>query len=92
MISSLHVDNKKKYILILGEGLIQGLYSTTLTVEQKYLINFTQSRKKFSFSFHFNEANSSSLMALKLINSKQKTLKLMQSIMPRKHFKRLFSW
>ena len=70
MNSSLHVDNKK--------GPIQGLDGTTLAAEKKNLINFTQSRKKFSLSFHFNGVNSYSLMASKFINSKQKTLKLMQ--------------
>ena len=31
--SSVHVDNKKKDILILGEGPAQGLDDTTLTAE-----------------------------------------------------------
>ena len=39
--SSVHTDNKGKYILILGEGPIQGLYDFTLTAETKYPINFT---------------------------------------------------
>ena len=30
MSSSVHVNNKKKYILILGESSAQGLYKTTL--------------------------------------------------------------
>ena len=38
---SLHVDNKGKDILILGEGATQGLDDTTLTAEAKYPINFT---------------------------------------------------
>ena len=33
--SSVNVDNKKKYILILGEGPTQGLNDTTLTTEKK---------------------------------------------------------
>ena len=32
---SVHVDNKKKYILILGEGPTQTLNATTLTTEKK---------------------------------------------------------
>ena len=35
MSSSIHVDNKKKDILILGEGPTQGLHGTTLTAEKK---------------------------------------------------------
>ena len=50
--------NQKKDILILGDGPIQGLHDTTLTAEAKYPINFTQSRKKFLLSLHFNGSNS----------------------------------
>ena len=35
MRSSAHVDNKKKYILILGKGPTQGLDGTTLAAEKK---------------------------------------------------------
>ena len=42
MSSSVHVDNKKKDILILGDGPTQGLHDTTLTAEKKYSINFTE--------------------------------------------------
>ena len=44
--SSVHVDNKKKDILILGSGQTQGL-ERTLTVEKIYSINFTVTKKKF---------------------------------------------
>ena len=44
--SSVHVDNKKKDILVLGEGPTQGLDGTTLTAEKKYSINFTKGNKK----------------------------------------------
>ena len=47
MSSSVHVDNKKEYIFILGEGPTQGLDDTTLTAK-KILINFK----------HYNGANS----------------------------------
>ena len=50
--SSVHIDNKNKVILILGEGTIQGLGDTTLTAEAKYPINFTQSGKRFILSLH----------------------------------------
>ena len=49
MSSSIYVDNKKKDILILGEGPTQGLDGTTLTAEKKYSINFTMSRTKKLF-------------------------------------------
>ena len=45
MSSSVHVDNKVKYILILGEGPTQGLDGITLIAKAKYAINFTQSGK-----------------------------------------------
>ena len=58
MSSSVHVDNKKKYILVLGEGPTQGLDGTTLTAEKKYSINFTENNKKVCLSLHYNGANS----------------------------------
>ena len=58
MSSFVHVDNKGKDILILGEGPTQGLDDTTLTAEAKYPINFTQSGKRFVLSLHYNGSNS----------------------------------
>ena len=55
--SSAHIDNKKKDILVLGKGLTQGL-EYTLTAEKMYLINFTVTKKKFCLSLHYNGANS----------------------------------
>ena len=76
MSSSVHVDNKGKDILILGEGPTQGLDDTTLTAEAKYPINFTQSGKRFIFSLHDIGRTVSYLLILqKYINSKQKTQK-----------------
>ena len=43
---SVHADNKKKDILILGESLSKGLDGTTLTAEKIYSINFTVTKKK----------------------------------------------
>ena len=57
MSSSIHVDNKKKYILVLGKGPTQGL-EHTLTAEKMYSINFTVTKKKFCLSLHYNGANS----------------------------------
>ena len=56
--SSVHIDNKGKDILVLGEGPRQGLNDTTLTAEAKYPINFTQSGKRFVLSLHYNGSNS----------------------------------
>ena len=58
MSSSIHVDNKKKYILVLGEGHTQGLDGTTLTAEKKYSINFTENNKKICLSLHYDGVNS----------------------------------
>ena len=57
MNSSIHVDNKKKDILILGKGPMQGLGEHSLTAEKVYSINFTVSNKKFCLSLHYNGAN-----------------------------------
>ena len=54
MSSSVHIDNKKKDILILGEGITQGLDGTTLTAEKMYSVNFTENNNKFCLSFHYN--------------------------------------
>ena len=58
MSSSVHVDNKGKDMLILGEGPTQGLDNTTLTAEAKYPINCTQSGKRFVLSLHYIRSNS----------------------------------
>ena len=52
MSSSVHVDNKKKDILILDEDPTQGLDDTTLTAEKRYSISLTVTRKKFCLGFH----------------------------------------
>ena len=54
---SVHIDNKKKDILVLGKGSTQGL-AHTLTAEKIYSINFTVTKKKFYLSLHYNAANS----------------------------------
>ena len=58
MSSSVHVDKKKKDILILGEGPTQGLNGTILTAEKIYSINFTENNKKNCLSLHYSGANS----------------------------------
>ena len=56
--SSVHIDNKKKYISIFGIGPTQGLEDTALTAEAQYSINFSRSNKKFRLSLHYNGSNS----------------------------------
>ena len=46
MSSSMHVHNKRKNMLILCEGLTQGLDDTILTAEAKYPIHFFHNEKK----------------------------------------------
>ena len=47
MSSSVHTDNKKKDILILGKDPSQGLDNATLVAEEKYATNFNEQQKKF---------------------------------------------
>ena len=53
-----HVHNKKKGILILGEGPTLGLDGTKLTSEKMYSVKFTENKKTFCLSFHYNGTNS----------------------------------
>ena len=62
MSSSVHIGNKGRDTLILGEGPMQGLDDTTLTAEAKYAINFTQLRKRFALSLRYNGSNSFSFI------------------------------
>ena len=58
MNTSVHFDNKGKYILILGKGSTQGLGEHSLTVEKIYSVNPTDHRKKYCLSLQYNGANS----------------------------------
>ena len=58
MNSSIHIDNKWKYLLILGKGPTQGLGENSLTAEKMYPISFTLTKKKFYLSLHYYGANS----------------------------------
>ena len=76
MISSIHVDNKTKYILILGRGPTQGLGKHSSTEEKMYSINFTVTKKNFFLSLHYNGANITySSVVQKFTNLKRKILK-----------------
>ena len=58
MSSSVDIDNKKKDILILGEGPTQGLDDTKLTAEAQHSINCSRSNRKFCLNLHYNGNNS----------------------------------
>ena len=47
MNSSVHIDNKKKNILILGKDPTVTLDDSTVIVEKVYSINVTKQQKKF---------------------------------------------
>ena len=49
MSSSVHIDNKKKDILILGISSTQGLDDATLSAETQYSINCSRSNRKILF-------------------------------------------
>ena len=58
MSSSVHIDNKKKDILIFGIGSTQKLDDTMLSKEAQYSIDFSRSNRKYCLSLHYNGSNS----------------------------------
>ena len=58
MSSSVHVDNKGKDILILGNGPTQGIGEHSLTAEKMYSVSFTNNGDKYCLSLHYNGAKS----------------------------------
>ena len=58
MSSSVHVDNKGKDILILGNGPTQGIGEHSLTAEKMYSVSFTDNGDKYCLSLHYNGAKS----------------------------------
>ena len=46
--SSMHIDNYRKDILILGKDQTQGFDDTTITAEAKYSINFQDQEENLS--------------------------------------------
>ena len=51
----MHVYNKKKDIVVLGEGPTQGLDDTAITAEGEHSINFSRSQRKFCLSLHWKQ-------------------------------------
>ena len=77
MSSSVHVDNKKKDILFLGEGPTQGLDGTTLTAEKSIQLIFVKKIRNCVYvCIIMEQIVIYLLMVQKLLNSKQKILKL----------------
>ena len=80
MRSSVHINNKKKDILILGFSPTQGLNGTTLTGEAQYSITFSRSNRKFCLRLHYNGSNSflfvnaTKIYQLKVKNSEMKNI------------------
>ena len=72
--SSLHIDNKEKDTLILGEAPIQRLDDKKLTTEKMYWINFTENNKNVCIIML--QIVIYLLMVQKTLNLKQKILKL----------------
>ena len=77
MSSFLHVNNKEKYILILGQGPTQGLDGTKLTAATRYSINVIKNNKKFCLiCAKMEQTVIRLLMVQKLSNSKEKILQI----------------
>ena len=58
MSSSVHIDNKKKDILILGFGQTHRLDDTPLTAEAQYSTNCSRSNRKLCLGLHYIDTNS----------------------------------
>ena len=58
MSSSLHANNKKNNIFVLGKDFVQGINGTTIYAGKLYKINFTEKNQKFCLSLNYNGANS----------------------------------
>ena len=75
MSSSVHIDNKGKYILILGKEPIQGL-NHMLAAETQYSITFTRQGIKFWLRQHYNGSNNFLFLnTTKIYQCKAKSLK-----------------
>ena len=56
--SSVHANNKRRNILVLGKDFTQGLDNTAIYVVKLYSINFTKTNTKFCLRLHYNGSNS----------------------------------
>ena len=64
MSSSVHIDNIKKHILILGKGPTQRLDDTTLSADSEYFANFSRSQRNGK-KLQYNGSNSFSFVKAK---------------------------
>ena len=88
--SYVHIDNKKKDTLVLGEGPTQDLDGTTLT-EKKYSI-LLRVERNFVLSLHYNGANSYLFVnATATINSNQKDSKTLATPLCLRNISKYFS-
>ena len=77
--SSLHANNKKNNVLVLGKDFVQGINGTTIYAEKLYSFNFTENNKKFCSTYIIMEQTVIYLlMVQKSIYLKQKILRLHQ--------------
>ena len=90
--SLVNIDNVGRSIVILGKGLIQGLYHT-LAAETQYSISFTRTGIKCCLSLYYNGSNSFLFAnALKMHQFKAKDSDIKKiSFVFRKYFRRFFS-
>ena len=89
----MHIGNKGEDILILREGPTQGLDDTTLTSEAKYPINFTQLRKRFVLSLHYNGSNSFLFLnATEIYQFEAKGSEIKDYTVLREYFKRFYNY
>ena len=56
--NSIHSTNKTQNIYALGKDFVQGINNTTIYAEKIYKTNFTEQRKTFVLSLHYNGDNS----------------------------------
>ena len=47
-----HIDNKKKDVIILGKSPADGLNDTSVTAEKDYLMNFNKQQTKLGLGFN----------------------------------------
>ena len=92
MSSSVHIDNKKKDILILGKDPTQALGEHSLTVEKMYSINFSATGKRFCLSLHYNGVNSYLFVnGVEMIKFKAKDSELDSNILCFRNISKYFS-
>ena len=58
MNSSVHANNEKKDILILGKGQTKGSDNILIIAKAEFPINCSRSERKFCLSLHYNRSNS----------------------------------